>query len=80
MKYDLAEGKTGLGRSDNRRDMVTQSICLIREIKNPNHPFIICYHLLKCHTAKWFSGLHIHINFHSPKLHVVKALNRGFGN
>jgi len=41
--------------------MVTQSICLMREIKNPNHHFIICYHLLKCHTAKWFSG--IHINF-----------------
>jgi len=52
--------------------MITQS--MFREIKNPNHPFIICYHLLKCHTAKWFCGLHAQINVHSSKLHVVEVI------
>jgi len=52
--------------------MITQ--CMFKEIENPKYPFIICYHLLKCHTAKWFYGLHIHINFHSPKLHVVEGI------
>ena len=44
--------KTDLERLDNRRDMITHS--MFREIKNPKHPFIICYHLLKCHTSKRF--------------------------
>ena len=62
LSYAESLSKTGLERLDNRHDMITQS--MFREIKNPKHPtpFIICYHLLKCHTAKWFCS-HTHTNF-----------------
>ena len=65
--------KTGLERLDNRRDMITQST--FREIKNPNHPLhYLLPHVKVSHTAKWFCGLHTHINFHSPKLHVMEGI------
>jgi len=59
-------------RLDNRRDMITQS--LFKQIKDPkNTPYIICYPLLKCLIVRWFCGLHIHIKFHWPKLHVMEG-------
>jgi len=63
--------RTGLERLVNRCDMITQS--MFREIKNPKS-LHFCYHLLKCHTAKWYCSLHTHINFHSSKLHVVEGI------
>jgi len=62
----------GLERLDDRRDMITQS--LFRQIKDPKHPLhYICYLLLKCLIVRWFCGLHIHIKFHWPKLHVMEG-------
>ena len=37
-------------------------------------PYIICCLLLKCLTVRWFCGLHIHIKFHWPKLHVMEGM------
>jgi len=48
----------------------SHKVCLDK-LKTQNTPYIICYLLLRCFTVRWFCGLHIHIKFHWPKLHVM---------
>jgi len=70
--YTESLRKSGPERLDDRRYMITQS--LFRQIKDPEQtPYIICYLLLKCLIVRWFCGLHIHIKFHWPNLHVMEG-------
>jgi len=71
LSYTESLRKCGLERLDDRRGIITQS--LFRKLKIQNTPYIICYLLLKCLIVRWFCGLHIHIKFHWPKLHVVEG-------
>jgi len=62
-------------------DYVVARVCLSLRLsichfsKHPLHyllPLVICYLLLKYLIVRWFCGLHIHIKFHWPKLHVME--------